>query len=37
MNLVLELLEHFIEFTFFVIPRDQNTIVDELATSVSIF
>ena len=36
-NLVLELLENFTEFTFFFIPRDQNTIVDALDTSASVF
>ena len=36
-NLVLELLEHFKEFIFFVIPIYQNNIVDALATSASIF
>ena len=36
-NLVLELLEIFTKFTIYVIPRDQNTIADALATSTSVF
>ena len=36
-NLVLDLLEHFKEHHFSIIPREQNVIVDVLATSASVF
>jgi ribonuclease HI len=36
-NLVLDLLEKFLEYNLSVIPRGQNQIVDALATSVVVF
>ena len=36
-KLVLELLEEFDEYTILLIPREQNSIVDSLVSSASLF